>query len=169
MSFTIFNCKGLIETVSSISKINFNKKRQYIKFTWKFLRKFLFSMLFACLSTGCVSLGNPDLDFDIRISDFAIERKIQKQISPPKNPSSGWISIKKPKSEFHGFPFHHSVRESEKRICRTVLVNSSLLFANYACAPGCSPTRITSPLKNPLWSRISPGLTSRCRFKNVCL
>ena len=39
-------------------------------------------MLFSCLSTGCVSLGNPDLDFDIRISDFAIERKIQKQISP---------------------------------------------------------------------------------------
>ena len=130
---------------------------------------FCFQCCFACLSTGCVSLGNLDLDFDIRISDFAIERKIQKQISTPKNPSSGWISIKKSKSGFHGFPFHRSVRESEKRICRTVLVNSSLFFANYACAPGCSPTRITSPLKNPLWSRISPGLTSRCRFKNVCL
>ena len=28
-----------------------------------------------------------DLDFEIRISDFAIEREIRKQISPPRNPS----------------------------------------------------------------------------------
>ena len=75
---------------------------------------FCFQCCFACLSTGCVSLGNPDLDFDIRISDFAIERKIQKQISTPKNPSSGWISIKKSKSGFHGFPFYRSIGKSEK-------------------------------------------------------
>ena len=30
---------------------------------------------------GCIRLGNPDLDFEIRISDFAIKRKIQKRIS----------------------------------------------------------------------------------------
>ena len=28
-----------------------------------------------------------DLDFEIRISDFGIEREIRKQISPPRNPS----------------------------------------------------------------------------------
>ena len=28
---------------------------------------------------GCVRLGNPDLDFEIRISDFAIERENRKQ------------------------------------------------------------------------------------------
>ena len=44
---------------------------------------------------GCVSLGNLDLDFEIRILDSAIKVAIQKRISTPKNPSSGWISIKK--------------------------------------------------------------------------
>ena len=30
---------------------------------------------------GCVRLGNPDLDFEIRLSDFAIEHEIRKRIS----------------------------------------------------------------------------------------
>ena len=51
-------------------------------------------------------MGNPD---------FAIEREIRKRISPPRNPSSGWISIKKSKSGFHGFPFYCSMGKSEKR------------------------------------------------------
>ena len=50
---------------------------------------------------GCVRLGNTDVDFEIRIS-------------PPRNPSSGWISIKKSKSGFHGFPFYRSIGKSEK-------------------------------------------------------
>ena len=29
------------------------------------------------LLQGCVRLGNPDLDFEIRTSDFAIEREIR--------------------------------------------------------------------------------------------
>ena len=49
---------------------------------------------------GCVRLGNPDLDFQNLDLDFPIEREIRKRISPPRNPSSGWISIKKPKSGF---------------------------------------------------------------------
>ena len=48
------------------------------------------------------------------ISNFAIERDIRKQISPPRNPSSGWISIKKSKSGFHGFPFYRSIGKSER-------------------------------------------------------
>ena len=52
-------------------------------------------------------------DWEIRISDFAIEREIRKQISPPRNPSSGWISIKKSKSGFFGFPFYRSIGKSE--------------------------------------------------------
>ena len=47
---------------------------------------------------GCVRLGNPDLDFENLKPDFPIERKIRKRISPPRNPSSGWISIKKSRS-----------------------------------------------------------------------
>ena len=70
---------------------------------------------------GCVRLGNLDVDFEIRIS-------------PLRNPSSGWISIKKSKSGFHGFPFYRSIGKSRKKICNTILVNSSLLFADYACA-----------------------------------
>ena len=54
---------------------------------------------------GCVRLGNPDLDFENLNPDFPIEREIRKRISPPRNPSSGWISIKKSKSGFFGFPF----------------------------------------------------------------
>ena len=63
---------------------------------------------------GCVRLGNQDLDFEIRISDFAIEREIRKQISLPRNPSSWWVSIKKSKSGFQGFPFYRSIEQSEK-------------------------------------------------------
>ena len=63
---------------------------------------------------GCVRLGNPDLDFEIRISDFAIEREIRKRISPPRNPSSGWISIRKSNYGFHGFPFYRSIGKTEK-------------------------------------------------------
>ena len=63
---------------------------------------------------GCVRLGNPDLDFQNPNPDFPIEREIRKRISPPRNPSSGWISIKKSKSGFFGFPFYHSIGKSEK-------------------------------------------------------
>ena len=62
-------------------------------------------------------LGNPDLDFEIRISDFEIEREIRlirKRISPTRNLFSGWISIRKSKSGFHRFPFYRSIGKSEK-------------------------------------------------------
>ena len=38
----------------------------------------------------------------------------QNWISPPRNPSSGWISITKSKSGFHGFRFKRSIGNSEK-------------------------------------------------------
>ena len=63
---------------------------------------------------GCVRLGNPDLDFENLNPHFPVEREIRKRISPPKNPSSGWISIKKCKSGYHGFPFYRSIGKSEK-------------------------------------------------------
>ena len=53
-------------------------------------------------------------DWEIQISDFAIKRKILKQISPPIKLSSGRISIKKSKSRFHGFPFYPSIGKSKK-------------------------------------------------------
>ena len=46
-------------------------------------------------------------DWEIRISDFAIEREI-------RNPSSGWISIKKFKYGFHGVGFIARLGNPEK-------------------------------------------------------
>ena len=43
-----------------------------------------------------------------------IEREIRKRISPTRNPSSGWISIGKSRSGFHGFPFYRSIGKSKK-------------------------------------------------------
>ena len=70
---------------------------------------------------GCVRLGNPDFG-------FAIEREMRKRISPPRNPSSGWISIRKSNYGFHGFPFYRSIGKSEKEIRKTVLVNCGLVY-----------------------------------------
>ena len=96
---------------------------------------------------GCIRLGNPDLDFQNLNLDFPIEREIRKRISPPRNPSSGWISIKKSKSGFLGFPFLSFDWEIRKRICKTVLVNSGLLFTNYACA--CKTALPKNSFANP--------------------
>ena len=63
-------------------------------------------------------LSRVTFDWEIRISDFTIEREIRKRISPPRNPSSCWISIKKSKSGFHGFSFYCSIGKSEKRIAK---------------------------------------------------
>ena len=92
-------------------------------------------------------MGNLDLDFEIRICDFAIEREIRKQISLSRNPSSGWISIRESKSGFHGFPSLPYDWEIRKRICKTILLNSDLLFANYACA--CKTAVLKNSFSNP--------------------
>ena len=44
------------------------------------------------------------------------------------------FNIKTSKSGFFRFPFLSFDWEIRKRICKTVLVNSGLLFTNYACA-----------------------------------
>ena len=50
-----------------------------------------------------------------------------------RNPSSWWISIKISKYGFHGFLFYRSIGKSKKDL-QNILVNSGLLFANYAFA-----------------------------------
>ena len=56
---------------------------------------------------------------EIRISDFAIEHEIRKRVGFQCRIS--WIS----------FPFDCEIRKS---VCKTVLVNSGVLFVNDACA-----------------------------------
>ena len=60
-------------------------------------------------------------DWEIRISDFAIECF---RVDFNQEIQSG----------FRGFLFLPFDWEIRKRICKTILVNSGLLFANYACA-----------------------------------
>ena len=52
---------------------------------------------------GCVGLGNPDLDFEIRILDFAIACKIQKWISPPEIRPLGGFQLRNPNPDFMDF------------------------------------------------------------------
>ena len=92
-------------------------------------------------------IGNPDLDFEIWILESAIKRKIRKQILLPRNLSSGWISTKKSKIWISLISFLPFDREIGKRICKTILVNSSLLFAMRAHA---RPLFIRTVFLNPL-------------------
>ena len=56
--------------------------------------------------------------------------------------------MKKSKSEFFFISFLPFDWEIRKRICKTVLVNSGLLFANYACA--CKTAVLKNSFSNPL-------------------
>ena len=77
-----------------------------------------------------VRLGNPDLDFQNLNPDFPIEREIRKRISPPRNPSSGWISIKKSKSGFFRFPFLSFDWEIRKRIWNWLSLRTAVLHVH---------------------------------------
>ena len=71
---------------------------------------------------GCVRLRNPDFWFWNRTrnpkTDFISEKSVLRV--------KGWIRI----SWISFLPLDWEIR---KRICKTILVNSGLLFANYAC------------------------------------
>ena len=58
------------------------------------------------------SIGKSGFRFWKSKSGFPDRTRNPKTVSPPRNPFSGWISIKKSKSGFHGFPFYHSIGKS---------------------------------------------------------
>ena len=92
-------------------------------------------------------MGNPDSDFEIRISGFCNRTRNPKTDFTSEKSSLrldfswevqiriSWISF---------LPFDWEIR---KRICKTVLVNSRLLFANYACA--CKTAVLKNSFSNP--------------------
>ena len=86
-------------------------------------------------------------DWEIRISDFAIEREIRKQASPPRNPSSWWISITKSKSGFHGFAFYRSIEKSEKEFAKLFSWTVVFFLLIYACA--CKTAVLKNCVSNP--------------------
>ena len=117
-------------------------------------------------------MGNLDLDFEIWTLDFAIKREIQKQISPLRNPSSGWISIKKSKSRFHGFPFYRSIGTSGKRFAK--LYSWTAVFFLLIMRTHSRPLFVRTVFSNPwkdIQKQISQGLnpfsdfTFECKFK----
>ena len=80
----------------------------------------------------CVRLTNLDLDFEIQFSDFAIKHEVQEgfhlrgsvlkvDCNYEVQVQISWISF---------FTVRLGIL---KRICKTVLVNSGLFSANYAC------------------------------------
>ena len=71
---------------------------------------------------------------------FCNQTRIRKRIWSLRNPSSGWIWI----SWVSFLLFDWEIR---KKICKTILVNSGLLFANYACT--CKTTLLQDSLSNP--------------------
>ena len=110
-------------------------------------------------------LGNPDLDFEIRISDFAIEREIRKQISLRRNPSSWWVSIKKSKSGFHGFPLYRSIEKSEKGFAKLFWNRGQLCQLLGVCTLCfCFPTKMLHLNASffPLKCSVSPKKSLKC-------
>ena len=92
--------------------------------------------------SGCVPrLRNSDFGFCNRT-------RILKLISPPRNPSSWWISINKFRSEFHRFSFLPFDWKIRKWLCKTILMNSGLLFGNCECA--CKTVVLKKCLLNPV-------------------
>ena len=81
----------------------------------KLLPSILFVRLFLAV-VNWIELCKGKRKIQLQIDEFwwALEREIRKQISPPRNPASGWISIKKSKSGFCGSPFYRSIGKSEK-------------------------------------------------------
>ena len=75
-------------------------------------------------------MGNPKTDFTSEKSVLRVD-----------------FNIKKSKSKFFGFPFLSFDGEIRKRICKTVLMNSGLLFTNYACA--CNTAAPKDSFSNP--------------------
>ena len=86
-------------------------------------------------------------DWEIRISDFAIEREIRKQTSPPRSPSSWWISITKSKSALHGFALYRSIGKSEKEFAKLFSWTVVFFLLIYACA--CKTTVLKNCVSNP--------------------
>ena len=111
---------------------------------------------------GCIRLGNPYFDFEFRISDFGFEREIQKWISPMRNTSSRWISIKKSKSRPHGFIFYRSIGKSEKAFGKLFSQTAVLLIHN-GWLPWVFLPQLEMPLPE-LLSTAGPSLTLKWKM-----
>ena len=90
------------------------------------------------MTSGYVRLGTQDLDFEISILDFSIEREYRSQ---------GGFQLRNPNPDF--MDFHFTVRlGNRKEDFKTVVVNSGLLFAtDYACV--CKTAVLKDRFSNP--------------------
>ena len=76
-----------------------------------------------------------------------LQSNASERISPPRNPSSGWISIKKFLSRFHGFPFYRSMVKSEKDLQNYSREQRSSFC--YLCACACKTAVLKDSFSNP--------------------
>ena len=111
---------------------------------------------------GCIRLGNPYFDFEFWISDFGLEREIQKWISPMRNRSSRWISIKKSKSRPHGFLFYRSIGKSKKAFGK-LLSQTAVLLIHNGWLPWVLLPQVEIPLAE-LLSTADPSLTLKWKM-----
>ena len=92
--------------------------------------------------SACVRLGNPDLDFKNRIRILHSNAKSENGFHLREIRLQGGFQLRNPNADFMDFLF-----TVWKRICKTVLVNSGLLFNNYACA--CNASVLKDSFTNP--------------------
>ena len=94
-------------------------KKPLVAFDWEILISD-----FACNRTG-----NPKTDFTFEKSVFGVDFNQETQI------------------RFHGFPSLPFDWDIRKRICKTILLNSGLLFVDFACA--CKTAVLKNCFSNP--------------------
>ena len=83
---------------------------------------------------GCVPLANPGLEFQNLNPDSQSNAKSENGFHLREIRPQGGFQLRNPNPDFFGFLFLSFDWEIRKRICKTVLLNSGLLFTNYACA-----------------------------------
>ena len=97
---------------------------------------------------GCVRLGNPDLDFEIRISDLQSNAKSENGFHLRENRPQGGFQLGNPITDFMDFLF--TVRlGNPKKDSQNCLVNWGLLFAYYASA--CKTAVPKDSFSNPFF------------------
>ena len=106
-------------SLTSLHKFDVKKTSRFMEDVNKRRRIFLW---LRSIAKSWFRFWNPDFGF------FAIEREIGKRISPPWNPSSRWIFIKKSKSRFHWFPFYCSIGKFEDRCSLELFFKSFFWF-----------------------------------------
>ena len=114
------------------------------------------------------SYSQSSLSSNLKVSyvSLILTAKIRKWISLSRNPSSGWISINKSKSGFHGFPSLLFNWEIRKRICKTILLDSGLLLILLIMHAGAKLLFLRTVFLNPFLDIPKNTTAKKGKLKN---